>query len=876
MLALGAQVEPFYCRNKGLSPLKQIGVLIMRISSVLRVSLSSALILLLLPSPSGAAEVVETPALTTVFVLEAPVSLDVVAAAMKNVGVRPVGFDHMGTTRGGFVNPSLPLAEAVQAYRIGYVALKSEEANLSDVKSRSAALVGNGVTRNPRSGQWVVTKSAEAVSSDTGTTESLVDEEPQIFSFRVEGALNSAELGTLGDQVTDRAVIPATLNVAVFPHSADGPSIAVVEDESISEPEQTEASSGSKEHPWLPDYGFLEALETSDPETPRTIHQMLAWTAQSSVDAFPVEDTYEHNLVLYNDEIEGRGRPICDQDQQNDFWANRDGFTWSSSFEAEVGPYPDTEATDDCTTMDLTIGLYHPSALNAGEEYHTYIRTTGETTVEQSSFNLYGQRSPNNCSRVVPGAIDHQLCVGTFARGEGGILISRDLGCSLPGYFEWVADTPSASCNTGTTSKVSIDSSGGQHNGYIVWASSISATGRFASFSSDATNLASQDLDTDYDAFLHDRANGTTQLISQSTSGVAGNGPSLNSSVSADGRYVVFNSYATNLADGVVDNNGTWTGDVFLRDRVLGTTKMISSTADAQSGNHESYGGLISDDGRFVTFYSHASDLVAGDSNICYFGGGAPGPCPDVYMYEVATETISRVSMGLDGAEPDEASYDCAISSNGRYVVLRSAASNLVSGDSNGVADVFVVDTVAGTTQRASLGALASELGSLATVQGDGESWCGDVSDSGRYVSFGSSSTNLLAEDTNGVGDVFVRDLLGAKTYLVSKSSGGDPGNADSYLNTISGDGSRVAFGSDATNLVVGDYEWMSDVFVRDVFGGLLRQANVSSLGVPGEYGGTMALISGDGAHVAFDSVSENLSIGDTNSEDDVFVRDML
>jgi Tol biopolymer transport system component len=404
-----------------------------------------------------------------------------------------------------------------------------------------------------------------------------------------------------------------------------------------------------------------------------------------------------------------------------------------------------------------------------------------------------------------------------------------------------------------TTTRVSVDSSGAQANWYSEFPS-ISADGRYVAFESVSTNLVAGDTNGHRDVFLHDRHSGTTERVSVSSGGVQGNADSYSPSISADGRFVAFYSYSTNLvAD---DTNGF--EDVFVRDRLNGTTELVSVSSGGELGNNESYRPSISANGRFVAFTSDATNLVAGDTN----GEG------DIFVRDRQSGTTERVSVSSDGTEANSYSDLPAISADGRYVAFYDFASNLVPGDMNGQPDIFVRDRQSQTTERVSV--------SSSGVEGNSYSFSPSISADGRYVAFNSDATNLVPGDTNGFWDVFVHDRQTGTTERVSVSSSGTQGDSLTFWPSISADGRFVAFASGATNLVPGDTNGDEDVFVHDRQTGTTERVSISNTGAQGngntsEHGN---LISADGRCVAFTSESSNLVMDDTNNWEDVFVRD--
>jgi Tol biopolymer transport system component len=412
---------------------------------------------------------------------------------------------------------------------------------------------------------------------------------------------------------------------------------------------------------------------------------------------------------------------------------------------------------------------------------------------------------------------------------------------------------PTKAQGTGTTTRVSVASSDTQGNGDSD-DPSVSADGRYVAFESEATNLVSGDTNDWGDIFVHDRQTGQTTRISVASGGTQGNGGSYDPSISDDGRYVVFESTANNLVSG--DTNGFC--DVFVRDRQTGQTIRVSVVSGGTQANDGCYDPSISDDGRYVTFESEASNLGYGDTN---------NEC-DIFVHDRQTGQTTRVSVASGGTQGNDGSYDPSISADGRYVVFESIASNLVSGDTNGKCDVFVHDRQTGQTTRVSVAS--------GGTQGNDGSYDPSISTDGRYVAFESEASNLVSGDTNGECDVFVHDRQMGQTIRVSVVSGGTQGNDGSYDPSISTDGRYVAFESPASNLVSGDTNGEWDIFVHDLQIGQTTRVSVASGGSQGNDWSADPSTSADGRYVAFESTANNLVIGDTNGERDVFVRDRM
>ena len=273
---------------------------------------------------------------------------------------------------------------------------------------------------------------------------------------------------------------------------------------------------------------------------------------------------------------------------------------------------------------------------------------------------------------------------------------------------------------TGITEQVSVSSEGIQGIAHS-YNPSISADGRFVAFvSACSSNLVPGECYLD-DILVHDRETGTTERVSVSNEGVSANGSSNNPSISADGRFVAFGSFASNLVPG--GTNGL--SHIFVHDRETGITEQVSVSSEGIQGIAHSYNPSISADGRFVAFVSAcSSNLVPGE---CYLD--------DILVHDRETGTTERVSVSNEGVSANGSSYNPSISADGRFVAFGSLASNLVSGDTNQTWDVFVHDQETGTTERVSVDRIGGE--------GDYYADLSDISASGQYVVFRSNSPNF-------------------------------------------------------------------------------------------------------------------------------------
>lgn len=392
-------------------------------------------------------------------------------------------------------------------------------------------------------------------------------------------------------------------------------------------------------------------------------------------------------------------------------------------------------------------------------------------------------------------------------------------------------------------------------------APAISADGRVISFHSAATNLIAGDTNDMDDVYVFDRETGEVSRVSVSSDGVEGNYWSRASSLSRDGRYVVFESLASNLVKD--DLNGEL--DVFRHDRETGETIRVSLAHDgSELNNGGGYAALpiISGDGNLVAFTSAAANLVPDDTNDYL----------DQFVRDVTAQTTIRVSLASDGSQAEKllltSTVAPQISGNGRYVTFVSFWSGF-GGEDDSYEDVYRRDLRDSVTHHISYSKLPSV--------NDGNSANPSISADGRFVVFDSRSSALVEGDTNDAIDVFIRDMSSGAIERVSVSSEGEEGNGWSYLSvqrSVSNDGRYVVFSSQATNLVEGDTNALTDVFVRDR---LLKKTIRVSVGPNGEEADGYSAepsISGDGKFVVFQSTSRTFGI-DTDGVLHVWVRDL-
>ena len=352
---------------------------------------------------------------------------------------------------------------------------------------------------------------------------------------------------------------------------------------------------------------------------------------------------------------------------------------------------------------------------------------------------------------------------------------------------------------TGTTERVSVSSADDQANGPSEVAGGspgVNGDGNLVTFYPRATNLVAGDLNGQADVFLRDRGAGTTELISVNSNEEPGNGPSIYPSISEDGRFVAFQSLASNLVDDDTNN----VSDIFIRDRVNGTTIRCGTT----QGNRGSVSPALSADGRFVAFTSASTNLVPDDTNSQL----------DIFVCDRETGAVELVSVSSDsqpgandGVPGDGDSILAAINQNGNVIAFKSLATNLVPNDRNNLVDVFARNRAAGTTQRVSVSFRGGDPNDF--------SFPPSLDYEGRWVAFGSFATNLAFGDNNNTSNVFVRDLMIGRTLLVDVNARGEIANGGTTdaPPSISGDAMQIGFVSTASNLVAGDRNDVPDVF---------------------------------------------------------------
>jgi len=401
------------------------------------------------------------------------------------------------------------------------------------------------------------------------------------------------------------------------------------------------------------------------------------------------------------------------------------------------------------------------------------------------------------------------------------------------------------------TERVSINSAGSEGN-RVSRTPSINADGQIIVFASEATNLVDGDTNNFQDIFLHDWLTGKTERVSLNVHGQEANGASDWPEISADGLSVVFTSTASNLVDG--DSNGF--EDVFVVNLQSGEVELVDQSATGDQANAASTQPVISGDGRFVAFVSAATNLVPGatagleeiylfdradgslqwisaprigavndgvsgepaisaDGSWVAFSSASSQLVPgdtlgrrDVFLWHRSSTALERVNVTQIGGQADRSSYAPALNADGRFIVFRSHATNLVASETANFGDIFLRDNIDGALQRVS----------LSTTGGQSPNGASDepaISADGRFVVFRSDATDLVPNDTNSRRDIFVRDMQGTTTRVSVDSYAGES-NDHNYSPVMSADGAAIAFYSDADNLVLEPLEDLNDT--GDVF----------------------------------------------------------
>ncbi len=560
-----------------------------------------------------------------------------------------------------------------------------------------------------------------------------------------------------------------------------------------------------------------------------------------------------------------------------------------------------------------------PPAISADGRYVAFISYASNLVVDDSNDKLDAfvhDRETGETVRVSVAsdgteANDHTFDVALSANGRfvtfqssASNLVATD---TTAGEDIFVHDR-----ETGETTLVSVASNGEQADRPSA-APAISADGRYVTFSSEATNLVEEDewIFTHYDVFLHDRETAQTIHISATLDGFDDAGDCVGTSISNDGRFITIVSEA----DGIVEDDSNETYDIFIHDRKIGENQLVPIAPNGLQSQGYIFQTVISGNGRYIAFVYDGDDLISEDTNDVrdvyvydrelnqttrvsvapdgtqatnFYGSVGPSLSEDgnyiaftsgannfveddyryddVFIHNQETKELTWVSAGLPTVTGNLWSADPVISDNGRFVAFTSEADNLVTDDTNLDNDIFVRDLQKRITTRVSIGTDGDEGNSWSTLSA--------LSANGQFVAFYSYASNLVPNDTNGEGDVFVHDRQEDTTERVSVASGGVQSNGWSHYPTISEDGRYIAFISEATNLVMDDENEIKDIFVYDRQEQETTRISVATDGSESNGEAERHAMSADGRFVVFDSEADNLVPGDTNEAKDIFLHD--
>ncbi|MCY3002101.1 MAG: MopE-related protein [Planctomycetota bacterium] len=411
-----------------------------------------------------------------------------------------------------------------------------------------------------------------------------------------------------------------------------------------------------------------------------------------------------------------------------------------------------------------------------------------------------------------------------------------------------------------STTKLSASAGGTNGNGPSALGTSpdtLSPDGRFAVFASNSSNLVAGDTNVLLDVFLRDTVAGTIERTSVASGGLETNADSLSPAVSDDGRFIAFQSLATNLAAG--DFNSTW--DVFVHDRQTGVTTIVSVANSGAIGNGASTSPSISADGTLIAFESDATNLAVSD----------PNGATDVFVRNLTTNSTRMVSRVPGGALGNAASKAPALSGDGHFVAFESLATNLAPGATAAFSKILVIDLSAGGPQLASVNSLG--------LAADAASTQPSISSNGNRIAFMSTASNLATVPAT-TNNAFLRDRTAGTTTLVNALPNGTVANGATSAVRLADNGAFAALRSTATNLTPGHSGPTSDAFVVDLATGLSLRASVP-LTVPGEPNGAgiqaIGGVSSDGRFTTFQSASTNLLAGEPGDTIvDIYLRNSL
>lgn len=379
-----------------------------------------------------------------------------------------------------------------------------------------------------------------------------------------------------------------------------------------------------------------------------------------------------------------------------------------------------------------------------------------------------------------------------------GNLIAFESSASnlVPGDTNMTWDVFVHNRRTGATTRVSV----GTGNTQAIYGGEnpfISADGRYVAFASGSGDLVPMDTNGRTDIFVHDRLTRSTSRVSVPSTGGQADDHSSDPVMSADGSVVAFLSIASNL----VPDAGEAPNGLYVRDLIQGATTHVSVSSDGAPANNGSGRAAISHDGRILAFSSSATNLVGGDENFQW----------DVFVHDTQTGTTELISRSTSGVQGNYGSYSPTMTADGRFVAFNSFARTLTAPPIPGLSNIYLRDRLNGTTIRITNGTQGPN--------GYASSSNPVISSDGLLVAFASTASDLVPDDTNSEDDIFAYDRRTEQMIRVSVASDGSQANRGAnYINTrIAATARSVAFSSNSSNLVANDTNRVEDVFVRDI-----------------------------------------------------------
>ena len=400
----------------------------------------------------------------------------------------------------------------------------------------------------------------------------------------------------------------------------------------------------------------------------------------------------------------------------------------------------------------------------------------------------------------------------------------------------------------GEFERVSVLSDGSEANRASNFPS-LNADGSITVFESTATNLVAEDTNGKSDIFLHNRNTAETIRVSVNNAGVEANDACYDPAVSGNGNFVVYESYATNLVEGIKERSPR----IYLYDVANKKTELVSVSASGAPADG-CVDASISGDGRFVVFSSR-SPLIEEDFN----------NEEDIYLRDRQNGVTRHISIADHWDMPNGQCRRPQISENGQYIVFDSLASNLISSDLNGCGDIFLYD------QNDNKITCITALNEYEQANSDSET--AHISANGNFVVFESKGNNLVEMDTNAVADIFLKNLETGEFLRISVNNEGEQANKNSKDPVISGDGKYVVFVSRASNLDPAGKAKGNQVYIHDIEQGTTRLGGMATDGRVQRGNSEVPMISSDGKIVVFKSSISNLVENDKNYMSDIFLN---